>query len=146
MYLGTMSLNSLNRPKGAFLVTAIAALVNIILDVILIPMMGITGAALATLIAMTLNALFAIYLLSQIISVKIERCPVKHILYASGIMGIFLIAIRILFPLTQVAVVFFAVLIGACIYSLILLKLDTGIHNDIKDFSISLGLPWLKWL
>ena len=33
MYLGTMSLNSLNHPKGAFLVTAIAAVVNIILDI-----------------------------------------------------------------------------------------------------------------
>ena len=90
MYLGTMGLNSLNRPKGAFLVTAIAALVNIILDIVLIPIMGITGAALATLIAMTLNALVALFLLSRVISVKIEHGPVKHILYASGMMGIFL--------------------------------------------------------
>ena len=45
MYLGTMGLNSLNHPKGAFLVTAIAAIVNIILDIALIPIMGITGAA-----------------------------------------------------------------------------------------------------
>ena len=90
MYLGTMGLNSLNHPKGAFLVTAIAAVVNIILDIVLIPIMGITGAALATLIAMTLNALVALILLSRVISVKIEHGPVKHILYASGIMGIFL--------------------------------------------------------
>ena len=146
MYLGTMSLNSLNRPIGAFLVTAIAALVNIILDIVLIPIMGITGAALATLIAMTLNALIALFLLSKVISVKIEHGPVKHILYASGMMGIFLIVIRVLLPLTHVAMVFGAVLIGACIYSLILLKVDTGIHDEIKDFSISLGLPWLKWM
>ena len=89
MYLGTMGLNSLNHPKGAFLVTAIAAVVNIILDIVLIPIMGITGAALATLIAMTLNALVALILLSRVISVKIEHSPVKHILYASGIDGYF---------------------------------------------------------
>ena len=124
----------------------IAALVNIILDIILIPIMGITGAALATLIAMTLNALIALFLLSKVISVKIERGPVKHIIYASGIMGIFLIAIRILFPLTHVAIVFGAVLIGACIYSLILLKVDLGIHDEIRKFCRDIGLPWPRWL
>ena len=146
MYLGTMGLNSLNRPKGAFLVTAIAALVNIILDIVLIPIMGITGAALATLIAMTLNALIALFLLSRVISVKIEHGPVKHILYASGMMGIFLIAIHFLLPLTHVAMVFGTVLIGACIYSLVLLKVDVGIHDEIRKFCIDIGLPWPKWL
>jgi O-antigen/teichoic acid export membrane protein len=146
MYLGTMSLNSLNRPKDAFWVTAIASLVNIILDIALIPIMGISGAAAATLIAMTLNALVALMLLSRVISVKIEHGPVKNILYATGMMGIFLIAIHFLLPLTHVAMVFGTVMIGACIYSLVLLKADLGIHNEIKDFCINLGLPWLKWL
>ncbi|MCX6681593.1 MAG: flippase [Methanoregula sp.] len=146
MYLGTMGLNSLNRPKDAFWVTAIASLVNIILDIALIPVIGITGAAAATLIAMTLNALVALMLLSRVISVKIEHGPVKNILYATGMMGIFLIAIHFFLPLTHVAMVFGTVLIGACIYSLVLLKADLGIHNEIKDFCINLGLPWLKWL
>ncbi len=53
MYLGTMSLNALNRPKDAFWITLIAAIANILLDIILIPVLGITGAAVATLIAMT---------------------------------------------------------------------------------------------
>jgi O-antigen/teichoic acid export membrane protein len=146
MYLGTMGLNSLNRPKGAFLVTAVAALINIILDIALIPIMGITGAALATLIAMTLNALVALVLLSRVISVKIEYSPLKHIFYASGVMGIFLIAIRVLLPLTHVAMVFGTVLVGACIYSFILLKADLGIHDEIWKFCLDIGLPWPKWL
>ena len=101
---------------------------------------------MATLIAMTLNALIALFLLSRVISVKIERGPVKHILYASGMMGIFLIAIRVLLPLTHVAMVFGAVLIGACIYSLILLKADLGLHDEIRKFCGDIGLPWPKWL
>ena len=52
MFLGTMSLNALNRPKDAFRITLIAAILNILLDIALIPVMGITGAAVATLIAM----------------------------------------------------------------------------------------------
>jgi O-antigen/teichoic acid export membrane protein len=146
MYLGTMGLNSLNRPKGAFLVTAIAALVNIILDIALIPIMGITGAALATLIAMTLNALIALFLLSRVISVKIEHGPVKHILSATGLMGIFLVVIHFLLPLTNVAMVVGTVLIGACIYSFVLLKVDEGIHDEIRKFCRDIGLPWPKWI
>ncbi len=81
MYLGTMSLNALNRPKDAFWITVIAAIANILLDLVLIPIMGITGAAVATLIAMTLNALGALILLSRVISVKFEYEPIKNILY-----------------------------------------------------------------
>jgi Na+-driven multidrug efflux pump len=108
--------------------------------------MGITGAALATLIAMTLNALIALFLLSRVISVKIEHGPVKHILSATGLMGIFLIAFHFLLPLTNVAMVVGTVLIGACIYSFVLLKTDLGIHDEIKDFCINLGLPWPRRL
>ena len=89
MFLGTMSLTALNRPKDAFWITVIAAIANILLDLVLIPVMGITGAAVATLIAMTLNALGALILLSRVISVKFEYGPVKNILYAAGMYGNF---------------------------------------------------------
>ncbi len=89
MFLGTMSLNALNRPKDAFWITVIAAIANILLDLVLIPVLGITGAAIATLIAMTLNALGALILLSRIISIKFEYEPVKNMLYAAGCMGCF---------------------------------------------------------
>ena len=84
-----MSLTALNRPKDAFWITVIAAIANILLDIALIPIIGITGAAVATLIAMTLNALGALILLSRVISVKFEYKPIKNILYASGINGNF---------------------------------------------------------
>ena len=73
MFLGTMSLNALNHPKDAFWITVIAATANILLDIILIPVLGITGAAIATLIAMTLNAIGALMFLSRIISIKFEH-------------------------------------------------------------------------
>jgi len=61
-------------------------------------------------------------------------------------MGIFLIAIHFLLPLTNVAMVFGAVAIGACMYSIVLLKEDKGIHDEIKDFCVNLGLPWPRRL
>jgi O-antigen/teichoic acid export membrane protein len=146
MFLGTMSLAALNRPKDAFLITVIAAITNILLDIALIPVIGITGAAVATLIAMTLNALGVLILLSRVISIKIEYGAVKHIIYASGIMGIFLLFIYFLLPLTHVAAVFTMVIVGAGIYLLVLFKLDRKIHDEIRDLSVNIGVPWPKWL
>jgi O-antigen/teichoic acid export membrane protein len=143
MFLGTMSLNALNQPKDAFWITVIAAVTNIILDLVLIPVLGITGAAVATLIAMTLNALGALIILSRIISIKYEYGPVKNILYASGSMGIFLLIIHFVLPLTHVVAVLAAVIAGAGVYLLVLFKLDRRIYDELKDLGISLGIPWL---
>jgi len=142
VYLGTMSLTALNKPKDAFWITLIAAIVNILLDITLIPIIGITGAALATLIAMTLNALGAILLLSKVIEVKFEYGPVKHILCSAGLMGIIVLFIRVLVPLSHVIAVLAVVIIGALIYILVLFKLDRRIHNELKDLSGNLGVPW----
>jgi len=146
MYLGTMSLAALNRPKDAFWITVIAAIANILLDLALIPVMGITGAAVATLIAITFNAVGALILLSRVISVKFEYGPVKHIVYASGIMGIFLLITYFLFPLTHVLAVLAVVMLGAGTYTLVLFKLDRKMHDEIRDLSVNLGVPWPWWL
>jgi O-antigen/teichoic acid export membrane protein len=146
MFLGTMSLTALNRPKDAFWVTVIAASVNILLDIILIPVMGITGAAVATLIAMILNALGALMLLSRVISVKFEHGPIKNILYAAGLMGIFLLCVYLLLPLTHVITVFALVFIGALIYIIVLLRLDREMHDELKDLIVNLGVPWPGWI
>jgi O-antigen/teichoic acid export membrane protein len=146
MFLGTMSLTALNRPKDAFWITVIAAIANILLDLALIPLIGITGAAVATLIAMTLNAIGALFLLSRIISVKFEYKAIKNILCAAGLMGIFLVFIHFLLPLTHVITVLAVVIIGALIYIFVLFKLDRKIHDEISDLSVNLGVPWPEWL
>jgi O-antigen/teichoic acid export membrane protein len=146
MLLGTTSLTALNRPKDAFQVTVIASIVNILLDIILIPVLGITGAAVATLIAITLNAVGALVLLSRIISVKFEYKPIKNILYAAGIMAIVVLLIHFLLPLTHVIAVLSVIIIGALIYILVLFKMDREIHDEIRDLIVNLGVPWPEWI
>jgi len=145
-FLGIMSLNALNRPKDAFNITLIAAILNILLNLTLIPVMGITGAAVATLIAMSVNALGVLILLSRVISVKFEYKSIKNILYAAGLMGIVVLFIRTLLPLNQVVSVLAGVIIGALVYILVLFKLDKQIHRELKDLSVNLGVPWPGWL
>ncbi len=108
--------------------------------------MGITGAAVATLIAMTLNALGALIFLSRVISVKFEYGPVKNILSAAVCMGIFLLFIYFVLPLTHIAAVLAVVILGAGIYLLVLFRLDQGIHDELMNLSINLGIPWPRWL
>jgi O-antigen/teichoic acid export membrane protein len=146
MVLSTMSLNAINRPKDTFNVTLIAALVNILLDIVLIPIFGIMGAAVATLIAMTLNAVGAFKLLSRIISVKFEKKPIKNILYSAGLMGVFLICIRFFLPFSHVIPLIIVVILGAAIYTFTLFYLERGMHDEIRDLCINLGIPWPRWL
>jgi O-antigen/teichoic acid export membrane protein len=142
MYLGTMSLITLNRPKQAFFITLIAAVANILLDIILIPIWGISGASVATLIAMSLNASGALMLLSKVISVKFEYEQMKNMFIASGCMGILLLVARLLLPLTHVFIVLALVTAGAIFYILVLFRLDRKIHDELRDLSQNLGVPW----
>jgi O-antigen/teichoic acid export membrane protein len=146
MFLGTMSLAALNRPKDAFRITVIAAIVNILLDIVFIPVLGIVGAALATLVAMIVDALGAQILLSRSITVKFEFGAIKNMFYAAGCMTFFLLVIQFLLPLTHIAALFGVVIVGAGIYIVVLFKLDREIHDELKNLSVNLGIPWLKFL
>jgi O-antigen/teichoic acid export membrane protein len=146
MYLGTMCLNGLDKPRLAFWVTAFAAFANIVLNIILIPVIGIIGAALATLITMTLNAGIALYFLSKLISVKLEHNPVKNILISSVVMGLLMLIIHTVFPMSHVVWLFCAITAGAVVYFFVLLKLDNEIRDEIKGIGESLGLPWPRFL
>ena len=146
MYLGTMCLTALNKPKDAFWITVFASVINILLNFALIPVWGITGAAVATLIAMTLNASGVLILLSRIIILKLEYKPVKNILYSTFVMGIFILTVYYFLPLNHVLSLVGLVIAGAFLYLLVLFKLDREIHDEIRDIIISLGIAWPRGL
>ena len=54
-FLQTMTLNALNHPKDTFWITSIIVLVNIVLNILMIPVLGIAGAALATFISILIS-------------------------------------------------------------------------------------------
>lgn len=146
MFLMTMTLNAINRPKESFYATGTAAVVNIILNLALIPILGIQGAAVATLVTMIVNVIIAHHYLSGHISVKIERGPTFHILLAAGVMALVILLYRILIPLSNAFIVIGAVVLGGLVYGLVFLRADPVIHDEIRDLVIQLGVPWPKWL
>jgi O-antigen/teichoic acid export membrane protein len=146
MYLQTMCLNAIDRPRESFYATGTAAVVNILLDLALIPLFGIEGAAIATLVTMLVNAGIARYYLAKQIPVKLERGPLLHILVAAGAMALVVLAYRLIIPLSNVFVVLGAVALGGLVYGLLLLKIDPGLHDEIRDLVVQLGVPWPRWL
>ncbi len=146
MFLQTMTLNAIDRPRQSFYATGTAAVVNIALDLALIPLMGIEGAAIATLVTMLVNATIAHHYLSRQISVRIERGPTYHILLAAGMMAVVILLFRLLIPLSNIFLVLTAVAMGGFVYGLVLMKADSGLHDEIRDLAMQLGAPWPKWL
>lgn len=145
-YLFTMYLDALDHPEESFKVTALAAIVNILLNIALIPIMGILGAAIATLVTMMLNALLARHILSGIINIRLEYRTLLNIVKASIAMGITVGAYRLFVDLSNVWVTIFGVVVGGIVYIFLILKFDKKICNELQEIIIKVGLPWPGWL
>ncbi len=144
--LETMCLGALNLPKSVFVVTAIGAGSTILLDILLIPVFGITGAALALLIGTGIFAIAAHMILRKRIKVSIEKKPVASVIVSSVVMAFCVIAFQYFLPLTNAFLIAGAVVSGMAIYSLLLVRLDRGIRDEVRDLVTEIGLPWPGWL
>lgn len=142
MFLQTMCLNAFDKPKKSFIATATAALLNIGLNIALIPILGITGAAIATLGSITFNAILSYAYLSRMMRVRLERMPVLHITASTLAMALAVILFRIVFGLGTVLHLAAAVTIGGVLYFLVLFSIDKGIKDDIRSVMATVGIPW----
>ena len=113
---------------------------------ILIPILGINGAAVATLISYSVNAILIAHFLKRYITVKIEKRPILNIIISAAVMGLFVFIYKIFVPLDNVILTLIPVCIGAVIYFFLLFKIDRGIRDEIAGMVTTLGLPWPKWL
>ncbi|HJJ31678.1 MAG TPA: flippase [Methanocorpusculum sp.] len=145
LFIGT-ALSSSGHPRNTFYGTLAAVILNVILDVLLIPVMGINGAAVGSLCAVTLNVLVVAHELKKFMPVFIEKKALFHIILASLVMGAGVLVYTLLVPMSNVCLVLIPVALGGLLYSLLLLKLDKGIHDDIKGMVTNFGLPWPKRL
>ncbi len=144
--LETMCLGALDMPKSVFIATAIGATSTILLDVLLIPWYGITGAALALLLGTGIFALAAHIVLKKRIQVRIEKKPVASIIISSLVMAVCVSGYQYVIPETNVFIIAGAVVTGMLIYSILLMRLDSGIRDEVRDLVAGIGLPWPGWL
>lgn len=132
----TLYLSALDHVKDSCKVTLIAAMVNIMLDLIFVQLMGIVGAAIATLLSISLNALFAKGMLSQLITIRLEHNSLFNILKSALLMSIFVGICRLFFPFSGILQTLLLVFLGALIYSSLILKFDYIICEDLKEVGL----------
>ena len=145
-YFFTTYLSAMNQLKKLFKITVVAVIANIALNAALIPVMGISGAAVATLVTMTLNAVLARRVLAQMITLRMERSSLLNILKASVAMGIVVGVYRLIVPLSNVWLALVPVVLGGAVYGVLILKLDREIYEELRGILIQMNVAWPEWL
>lgn len=133
-------ISALDRQKESFKVTAVAASANIVLNYLLIPVMGIEGAAVATLISMVLNVVLARHVLSQMMRIRLEYDSLLNLVKASIVMSIFIMAYRLLIPLANVWLTLVPVFLGGAMYGILISKFDRKIYKELKGILAQMNL------
>jgi O-antigen/teichoic acid export membrane protein len=145
-FFSTMYLGALDHQKDAFKVTSVAVVANISLNLLLIPMIGIVGAAVATMITMLFNVVLARWVLSRIIDVRIDYNNLLNILKASAAMTLFVGLYRLFIPLSSVWLTIIPVILGGIIYAVLILKFDRDICDELKGIFTQMNVYWPNWL
>ncbi|MBW2569972.1 MAG: flippase, partial [Deltaproteobacteria bacterium] len=137
-YFFTTYLRAMDQVKELFKITVVAVVANIALNAALIPMMGISGAAVATLVTMSLNAVMAGRVLARKVTLRVERSSLLNICKASIAMGVVVGVYRLVVPLSNVWLALVPVLIGGVVYGVLILKLDRKIYEELKGIMIQM--------
>jgi len=118
------------------LLTGVSA--NVLLCVMLIPHIGIAGAAIGAFVNVIISFFIARTYLAQILPLNLEKSTIKHIFIATIIMTLSLLVLG-MFPLNPSAIeTTIMVIIGGSIYFSVLLKLNQQIRDDaIRTFKIT---------
>lgn len=142
----TMYLGALDRQKDAFKVTILPVILNIILNIIFIPRIGVVGAAIATLITMILNALLAQQKLSDVMNIKIEYNDLLNILKASFVMFLFVGMFRMFVPISNIWLLATPIVVGMILYVILMLKFNRKIFDELKGIAAQMNIIFPRWL
>ncbi len=145
-YFFTTYLSAMNHLKELFKITVVAVVANIILNAVLIPVMGISGAAVATLITMFMQAILARRVLARSIIIRVERSSLLNIIKASIAMGAVMGVYRLVVPLSSVWLALVAVMVGGSVYGILILKYDRKIYDELKVIMMQMNVGWPKWM
>jgi len=139
-YFFTSYLSAMDQIKELFKITVVAAVANIVLNAALIPVMGISGAAVATLVTMVLNAILARRVLAQKITLRVERSSLLNILKASIAMGAVVGVYRLVVPLSNVWLALVPVVLGGVVYVVLVLRFDRKIYEELKGIMMQMNV------
>ncbi len=126
-------LTMLKRTKIILMVTGTIAIANIFLNYFLIPIYGITGAATASAISLSLEAIVLLIIIYK----KMRLFPIRITLLkaiTAGVIGIFIAdrIIRLLFPARTIYILVFGTALFGVLYLMLLILLRCFNKTDIE--------------
>jgi len=130
LFLETTAITAMDRPKAVFSLTGSAAMVNVLLTVSLIPLLGITGAAVATFAATTLQAMGAHRIIRRDLGAVIEWRSIRSICVSAGGLALFLGVYLTAISLTRFPAALMAVVGGGAVYFSVLFLIDDGLRRE----------------
>ena len=136
----TSYLTALDHLKDLFKITIVSVAANILLNASLIPLIGIVGAAVATLVTMGLNAVLAMWILSKILTIRVDSDSLLNIVKASVMMGLFVGGYRLLVPLSNVWLTLVPVVLGGMVYVVLVLRFDGKIYKELKRLMVQMNV------
>ncbi|WOF16394.1 flippase [Methanoplanus sp. FWC-SCC4] len=139
--LGASSLNAISHPEKSFKAGIVVSAICLLLNLILIPVAGINGAAAATLISFLVGSLIFGYIIKQYVKLKFQKIILRNIVFSTAAMAAVISASMILIKPSDWLSTLLLVSIGAFVYVLVLLKTDKTISDDLKDLLHDLNIP-----
>lgn len=116
------SLQAVNRPDLAARATVVGVILNLVLNIILVMRFGITGAAVATMVASLISGLIMhAFYLSRVISIKIPYRELGGSLLSAIIMTLILLVTKEFVAVNSIVKLVLVVLIGVSTYGVSLL-------------------------
>lgn len=126
------ALGGLGKPRIVAKIIILSAIVNVLANLVLIPPLGITGAAIATSVSYFIVFILSTSALSRLAKVSTPWLPwIKNIFLGVIIAGIMQL-IRVFLALHVVIEASIGILISGLIYVLLVIKLDIVRVKDVK--------------
>lgn len=131
LFIQITAINSMNQPVLTFITTFTGAFLCIILNILLIPLYGINGAALALLISSFISAIVSFSILRLKLKIKYKLKYLPSIFGAVTIMAIILMILLNFIEINSVFILIAVVMIGAIAYFTSIIKLNHPLYLEI---------------
>lgn len=120
---------------GSVKVVGVAALVNLLLNALLIPQYGLYGATVASIAAYLICLVYGYFLGKQYFALQVPWRAVSRILLAALSMYLLMIQVEAL-PLPDIALLMLKIMTGILVYAALVWLLDIGgVRNLLKEKS-----------
>ncbi len=134
----TATLNAVDRPEMAFRINMVFIIINVLLNISLIPFYGVVGAAVATAASVAVSLAVAYLTLSSLLEFSIPLGEIARQWISAGVMGVVIsVSLRVestyRIAESNFVMVIILVAVGAGTYFFVLFTISTRFRGTILD-------------